>query len=78
MQMMLESVVKAGEDKSADLTERVILLEKAANQLEGDNRDLARKLQETLTLQEASENNHSHEVQRLRGRSRGTAYSLID
>jgi len=47
--MEWESAIKEKEEVNVDLGERVILLEKAAEQLEIDNRELAKKLQESLT-----------------------------
>lgn len=49
-----------------DLTERILLLEKAANQLESDNRDLATKLREALNQNELLQSGHKHDQQRLK------------
>ena len=60
--------MEEGVSKNADLTERIILLEKAANQLEGDNRELAGKLQESLSLCQNNETTYKHETQHLKGK----------
>ncbi|XP_067946164.1 myosin heavy chain, cardiac muscle isoform-like isoform X2 [Watersipora subatra] len=54
-------------NKTIDLTERIILLEKAANQLEGDNRELAKKLQDSLSTCSNNETSYNLELARLRG-----------
>lgn len=58
--------MKEGADKDTDLTERIILLEKAANQLEEDNKHLAGKLRESLSLCESNDAENKHEIQRLK------------
>lgn len=52
-----------------ELTERLQLLERAANQLESDNRDLAARLREALNQNELLQSAHKHDVQRLKGKS---------
>lgn len=58
--------MKERDNKNSELTERIILLEKAANELEGDNRELALRLREALSQCESIESNYKHEVQRLK------------
>ena len=64
--MEWESSLAERDNKNAELTERIILLEKAASELEGDNHDLALRLREALTQSESTESNYKHEIQRLK------------
>lgn len=64
--MEWESSLAERDNKNAELTERIILLEKAASELEGDNHDLAVKLREALAKSESIESDCKHEIQRLK------------
>lgn len=61
--------MKEKEAKNAELTERIMLLEKAANQLETDNRDLATQLREALRDSDGQQTSSIHEKAQLRGMS---------
>jgi len=67
--MEWESSLKDRDMRNAELTERIILLEKATNQLEGDNRELALKLKDALSQSEGTEFNSKHERAQLKGKA---------
>lgn len=67
--MEWESSLRERDSKNSELTDRIILLEKAANQLEADNKDLALKLKDALNQNDSLESNYRHEVQRLKCKS---------
>ena len=64
--MEWEASIRERDDKNSELTDRILLLEKAANQLESDNRELAVKLRDALSTNDFADTNHRHEMQRLK------------